>query len=208
MIVLYQRPFDVSNLCARLHPDRTHDELMAGPTLGIRVRFEHWANGSELDAEAFLDPGCDQTLISMAWAMSKCGGKAPYYPPIANYCAFLREDAQFIINDVAFSFRVPASTKDKSKVATLQPQFALPNLSHFKDTIDQATMTQLEFDAQVFHAPDMPGYEDILLGRDFLRAFQLLLVIDGKTRDTSLLYPGDGANRARRMKVLEVLDPG
>lgn len=53
----------------------------------------------------------------------------------------------------------------------------------------------------------MPGYEDVLLGRDFLDAHGILTVIDGEARQFSLLLPDDDDNRRRRDQILSALDP-
>jgi hypothetical protein len=50
----------------------------------------------------------------------------------------------------------------------------------------------------------MPGWEDMLLGRDFLSAHKLLLVIDGDEGRFSLLLPDDD-NCAARARVLDAL---
>jgi len=53
----------------------------------------------------------------------------------------------------------------------------------------------------------MAGYEDILLGRDFLAAHGLLVVIDGEGHELSLLLPDDDDNRRRREDVRRIFTP-
>lgn len=52
----------------------------------------------------------------------------------------------------------------------------------------------------------MPGYEDMLVGRDFLSAHRLLLVLDGQENTFSLLLPSDEDNRRRREQIHRALD--
>lgn len=54
----------------------------------------------------------------------------------------------------------------------------------------------------------MTGFEDMLLGRDFLAAHGLLFVLDGQDEEFSMLLPLDDDNRQRRERILaELSDP-
>ncbi len=60
--------------------------------------------------------------------------------------------------------------------------------------------TQNEIDTDL---PSMQGYEDLLLGRDFMTQHRLLLMIDGAERSISLLAPQDPANQELRDSIVE-----
>lgn len=51
----------------------------------------------------------------------------------------------------------------------------------------------------------MTGFEDMLLGRDFLAAHRLLFVLDGEDEAFSMLLPADENNRQRRERILAEL---
>jgi hypothetical protein len=57
-------------------------------------------------------------------------------------------------------------------------------------------------------ALEMPGYEDVLLGRDFLRANDLLLLVDFSDGWFSLLHPRDAENLEHRERVIAAFAPG
>ena len=56
-------------------------------------------------------------------------------------------------------------------------------------------------------AREMPGYEDVLLGRDFFRENNLPMLVDYGERSFSILHPGDTENLQRREKILAAFDP-
>jgi len=58
----------------------------------------------------------------------------------------------------------------------------------------------------ILPAPALPGYEDILLGRDFLSRHRLLFVLDAGEATFSILKPSDEDNRLRRNQILRALD--
>ena len=53
--------------------------------------------------------------------------------------------------------------------------------------------------------PPMAGYEDVLLGRDFLAERGLMLILDAQAEELSLLLPADDENRRRRADILTAL---
>lgn len=61
---------------------------------------------------------------------------------------------------------------------------------------------------EVESLPEMPGYEDLLLGRDFVTQHGLVILIDGEQRMFSILAPIDSANRERRAQIREAFEPG
>ncbi len=53
----------------------------------------------------------------------------------------------------------------------------------------------------------LPGYEDLLLGRDFISQHNLLVVINGDDRNFSILAPEDDENLRQRDEVLNSMKP-
>ena len=53
---------------------------------------------------------------------------------------------------------------------------------------------------------EMPGLEDMLLGRDFITQHGLLVLIDGDQQSLSILAPLDSKNREKRERILAALD--
>lgn len=87
----------------------------------------------------------------------------------------------------------------------------LDNPEHFRiveaATIDiEGVELSLGDDIRITPFTKTQGYEDILLGRDFLAAHKLLLLIDGQETTFSLLRPVDEDNQRRRRRILDEFD--
>ena len=67
MILLHRQPFGVSTYHLRHHGGAPRDH-QRGLVLPVRVCFEGWLEGRDVDADAFLDPGSDGTILSWRWA--------------------------------------------------------------------------------------------------------------------------------------------
>lgn len=165
MILARRQPFAVSGHHGERFPERAALDREKGPLLRVQVRFQQWLEGREVEADAFIDPGADLTVVSVRWAALLADRHGP--------TTDLLMDGGFILEDV---------------LVTIGSQALL--------------VPKTEAGPQLWSQPgDMGGYEDILLGRDFLTAHGLLLVIDGDRSDFSLLFPGDEENRRLRDQV-------
>ena len=180
MILVHRHHFGVSRWHAeQLRPrgraPRAHEK---GLVMRVRVRFAHWLGGNDVEADAFVDPGADTSVLSwrwaaLAWDATGRQGELDYEGDV------IREDVFVIIHGC--SLRLPATAIGPS----IMPQDVPPQPG------------------------DMPGWEDLLLGRDFLSAHKLLLVVDGD-RDGgrfSMLLPDDDDNRAVRAAVMAAFEP-
>lgn len=134
----------------------------------------------ELEADAFVDPGADATMLSHRWALS------------------CRREAAI------------------KRALIVEPHPLLDFEGNILETVSVAIgqsgwldlPSELQLARQGGPHPDqlrdMPGYEDILIGRDFLRLHNLLLVVDG-SGEFSLLLPDDEDNAARREAILRCI---
>ena len=176
MILVSHQPFGISDHHAGRDPDARDRPSARGPVLRVRIRFEQWMEGKSLEADAFIDPGADFTLISSRWIEGQ-GGIGEWERPIS-YANDLDKPDHFLLNESAF-VEIGGVELSLGDAVGITP------------------------------SPTMPGYEDMLLGRDFLSAHHLLLVIDGEENTFSLLQPADEDNRGRREQIRRALDkPG
>ena len=173
MILIHREPFGMSSYWKKHHGGIAAPEEMKGPILRGRVRFAHWLDGKETEADIFVDPGADATILSWRWT-------ALAFDQHRSSTRLSMKKRDFIGEDLFLHvgrrwLKVPRT----------------------------------EVGPRILSQPGkMPGYDDILLGRDFLDAHGILTVIDGEARQLSLLLPDDNDNRARRDQILGALDPG
>jgi hypothetical protein len=179
MIVLQEQPFRVTSYHKKINPEHAGAELSQGLVLDVLLAFEDWLGGDALQAEAFLDPGADHTLISQRWIDEQ----AKQYRSL--------EPTPWIAPNGRILERVHLSI-DKWRVPLGLPEKPIWLLEQDYGPDDPASL---------------PGYEDLLLGRDFLSQHGLLVVIDGEGRDFSVLVPGDSENRQRRDQIRDLLNP-
>ncbi len=145
----------------------------------MRVRFAEWLPG-DFEADAFVDPGADCTVLSHRWAQGCRRAAAmehrliapPY--PLLDVAGYVTETVSVQVGPSGW-LALP-SDPQLARQGTAQPE-------------------QLR---------EMAGYEDLLLGRDFLRLHRILLVVDGEG-EFSLLLPDDDDNAGRRDVVLRAL---
>jgi hypothetical protein len=143
--------------------------------IGVKLRFERWLDGRSLDADAFIDPGADETYLSLRWVGEQAGRKRNLRPQASRLDPY--EPARYRLEERSFVVMGGCELE-------LSP--AHPVL----------LMAQ----------PPMAGFEDLLLGRDFLVAHRLLVVLDGAEETISILRPADEDNCRRRERVLDALD--
>lgn len=179
MIVLHGQRFRVASYHKKINPEHADAELSQGLVLGVHLVFEDWLAGLPLQAEAFLDPGADHTLISQRWIAEQATQNVSKEPtPWISPNGRLLETIHISID------KWHASLGVSGKPVWLLEQDYGPD--------DPASL---------------PGYEDLLLGRDFLSQHGLLVVIDGEGRDFSIIAPDDSENRRRRDQIISLLKP-
>ncbi len=174
MILLGRHPFDVSRFHAERYPETAKSPLARGPVVRLRVSFERWLGGRPLEADAFIDPGADETILSLRWILEQ-GGKGSQARPRTTLPDPRWRDHYLL--DEGTNVEIAGCTL---ALGTTQPVRILPQ-------------------------PPMNGFEDMLLGRDFLAAHRLLFVLDGEDETFSMLLPDDHDNRRRRERILAEL---
>jgi hypothetical protein len=174
MILVHRQPFAVSEFHVRRNPDMAGTALARGPVVRVKIRFERWLAGRSLDADAFVDPGADDTVLSLRWVEEHAGRGRHARPR--------------------------ASTPDPQ-----DPAYGLLE----EDAFVQIGGSELALAAgrkvRMMAQPPMAGFEDMLLGRDFLVAHRLLVILDGHDEAFSILHPADEDNRRRRDRVLDAI---
>lgn len=177
MILVHDHPFGVS----RWHEERLKRDPLPheqGLVVRVRVRFGQWLGGREVEADAFVDTGADTTVVSWRWAAQLVDDRDQPAIPVdenMNIC----EDVCVLVGGRALA--VPRGPQG-------------PYMASQTDT--EAESEQLE---------EMPGYEDILLGRDFLSEHKLLLVVDADEHCFSLLLPDGASSIGARALVRDTL---
>lgn len=177
MLIQSEQLFRVAGYHRLKVPEDAVDDLAQGPIVTVEIEFEQWLAGRPLAAEAFLDVGADSTTISRRWIREQAeAAKASTDEPKIAPDGLLIEQAFLTIGGLRFQL----GDLDRPVVVAQQ------------DEGDGAF-------------PRMPGFEDLLLGRDFMTQHDLLVVLDGARRVFSILAPVDAANRQRRDRILATL---
>lgn len=174
MILVERRRFSVSRFHTSQYPDSADLAVARGPVVRLHVTFARWLGGRRLEADAFVDPGADETILSLRWVQEQ-NGKGRHARPrtvlpdprVPEHC-LLDEEATVEIAGCALA------------LGTTRP-------------------------VRVLAQPPMAGFEDMLLGRDFLAAHGLLFILDGQAEEFSLLFPVDEDNQQRRERILTAL---
>jgi hypothetical protein len=174
MILVHRRPFSVSRFHERMHPDTAGSALASGPVLRVRLRFERWLGGEGRDADAFIDPGADETILSLRW-IEELGGRGRRARPRVS------------VPDPHLPGHYLLEEEVKVEIAGCELALGTTR------------------PVRVLAQPPMPGFEDVLLGRDFLAAHRLLLLLDGQDREFSILFPTDAENQRQREGILAAL---
>lgn len=177
MILVRGKQFSVASYHQEISPQHAQSELAAGLVLEVQLDFQDWLAGERVNAEAFLDPGADYTLISRRWASQQAHlAGAPQLAPSCDPEGRVLEG----INISVGGWRAPLGDPERD-----------------------VWLFDQEYGAE--DAGSLPGYEDLLLGRDFISQHGLLVVIDGEGQSFSLLAPIDEENRGKRNAVLSSL---
>lgn len=176
MILIGRRPFAVSRYHERQNPEMAASSLARGPVFPLKIHFEHWMGGRLLDADAFIDPGADNTILSLRWILEQ-GGNGRWRTPRRAV-----QDPRDLDSGLL---------DEGATVEIGGRELALGAVQRVR----------------VMSQPPMPGFEDILLGRDFLAAHGLLFVLDGQDGTFSMLLPIDQDNWQRRERILAELSP-
>ncbi|MCP4661463.1 MAG: hypothetical protein GY856_39165 [bacterium] len=179
MILLRKHRFGVAEYHQRVDPQRAGESFSQGLVVPVRLVFESWLDGEPCRADAFLDPGADCSIISLRWMreQAKAAGVSAFKPKCVA-SGYILEDIDLLIGDQ----RLPLSRPTRPVWIADQG-----------DRVDSV--------------PEMPGYEDLILGRDFIAAHGLFLLIDGERQDFTILAPIDSENKQKRQQILQVLDP-
>lgn len=189
MILLHRERYKVSEY-HRKSSETADLGISEGLVVTVDVHFENWLGGRCFPAEVFIDPGADCTIISLRWIekhaleADRPGDRTPNIDP----CTKIIENT--IIRMDEKDLEIPRNILGPR----LGKQGPLPTGHHL-------TRDQLN------NLWSMPGYEDILIGRDFLTRHRIMLLVDGEDRKFSMLYPIDSDNRRRRKIILGALDP-
>jgi hypothetical protein len=138
------------------------------------LTFERWLGGRRLEADAFVDPGADETILSLRWVREQ-GGQGSHARPRTTL-PDPRAPQHYLLDERATVEIAGCSLA----LGTARPVRVLPQ-------------------------PPMNGFEDMLLGRDFLAAHGLLFVLDAQDETFSMLLPADEDNRQRRERILAEL---
>jgi hypothetical protein len=171
VILVSRRRFGISHRHALEHPEAAAWAVARGPVLRVGLTFERWLGGRRLEADAFVDPGADQTCVSMRWVQEQ-GGKGK-----------------------------------QAKPRTTLPDPELPDCY----LLDERLTVEIDGHTlalggagrvRIMQQPPMAGFEDVLLGRDFLAEHGLMLILDAQGEEFSLLLPADDENRQRRADIL------
>lgn len=177
MLVIQRQPFRVASYHKKIHPTHAAAELSQGLVLDVQLAFEDWLGSVVLQAEAFLDPGADHTMVSRRWIEEQATAHESLEPtPWIAPNGQILETAHLSIGGWRVTLGGP-----EEPVWLLEQDYGSENPG------------------------SLPGYEDLLLGRDFLSQHGLLVVINGNDRDFSVLAPEDSENRRRRDQILGLL---
>ena len=178
MLIQSDETFRVAGYHRLRAPQDASEDLAQGPIVNVEIEFEQWLGGQPLKAEAFLDIGADNTMISSRW---------------------IREQAE----RVSISTDTPKIGPDGLLIE--QVHLTIGGLRLPLGDFDRPIVVA-EQEAGSSEVPiRMPGLEDLLLGRDFITQHGLLVVFDGARQAFSILAPVDPANRQRRDRVLASL---
>ncbi len=176
MILLHRHSFRIAEYHQEQYPDDAEESLAQGLVVDVELTFEEWLGATPLRAEAFLDPGADSSMLSSRWIREqrRTLSAADHSKPKIAPDSSLVERVELSIAGEAF----PLGDTERPLWVGNQSEHSAASL-------------------------DMPGHEDLLIGRDFITQHGLLLLIDGEQSTISLLAPQDRANRERRDLILE-----
>lgn len=174
MILVQREPFRVSSFHHRCDPEMAVTRLARGPVIQVKLRFERWLMGKPLDADAFVDPGADETILSLRWILEQ-GGWGRHSRPRST-TPDPQDPAHCLLREAAY---VQIGGRELALNAGRPVRLMLQ--------------------------PPMAGFEDVLLGRDFLVAHGLLVLLDALEGSLSILDPADEDNQRRRGLVHEAM---
>lgn len=67
MLLLHRHTFSVASYHQRVDSQQATEDLAQGLVVPVELGFESWLGGRPIQAEAFLDPGADNSMISLRW---------------------------------------------------------------------------------------------------------------------------------------------
>ena len=180
MILLHLYRFSVAAYHRRVDPEQADESLAQGLVVPVELTFEYWLNGKSSRAEAFLDPGADNTYLSLRWLSEQAeAAGSTGLMPLASPTGYIKENIKLSMG----GYHLSLGDSDRPVWIGKQGHHIDENLV------------------------EMPGCEDLLLGRDFITQHDLLLLVDGGEKSFSLLLPADTDNNQRREQILRAYDP-
>ena len=187
MLVVRRQPFDVSE---RHRSIRGYARNSArGPVFPVSVQFARAQEARPIHADAFLDTGAPYSVVSLLWLAERAGVRRFVELPATDTNGRVQEQVTISVGSSVLRLR---DTR----------------LMRQGDTIGDRPPAQWHADARLCATwramQELPGFDDVLLGRDFLIANRLLLILDGAAEEPrfSLLFPDDLSNRVRRRLIL------
>jgi hypothetical protein len=179
MLLLHRHSFSVASYHQKIDSQQATEDLAQGLVVPVELVFESWLERQAIQADAFLDPGADNSMISLRWIHEKASeAGAPAEAPMMNPAGFILERIELVIGGK----RLPLGN-------TSQRVWVGNQGDHVMDILSE-----------------MPGLEDLLLGRDFITQHGLLVMIDGDQRCLSILAPVDPQNREKRERIRAAFD--
>jgi hypothetical protein len=177
MVLLHRHDFGMAAYHRREFPGDANEVLAQGLVLRVAIVFEQWLDASLLEADAFLDPGADSSLLSQRWIEEQAeAAQSEDRSPAIDENGAVFEGVHVVISGHRLRLGAPDPLWVRAQ------------------------------NKEVETTPLMPGLEDLLLGRDFIAHNNLLVVIDGQQRQFSLLAPLDLENQKKRAQVLETFE--
>jgi len=186
MLVVRGQAQRVARYLEKVSPKCATLEWAKGLVVPVRVGFSPWHEGQMFEADAFIDTGCDCTLISWRWLVEQVGIASEEDAPYFSDGWKIEEDVEVEI--AGHRFGIP------------EGKAALRAQGDFTAAVDW-------LGRETWQSPEwrMAGHEDLLLGRDFLIHNRLVLAFSGVTSRFSLLVGGDADNDRRMHVVAEAM---
>lgn len=181
MLLVDRRPFDLAQYHKVSNKEAAGDPSARGLVITLGVSFEDWRGGKSISADVFLDPGADRTMFSWRWLIEKAKANQDDRP---------EHDLGWRISErvslVLGGRRLDVPEVEKT-FGCLRGQGA--DCPPWLEDVRWRTC-------------GLPGFEDALIGRDFLVHNRCFLGIDGRRSEFSLLLPDDEENQKRYKNVL------
>ncbi len=185
MVLVSGQRLGISRWNRTVRPQDEHNKSKQGLVLSVDVTFAEWLSGERISADVFVDPGADTTIISLRWLQAQ-GRRLPKI-----------DEWKRLSEPMHIHFSGACS---QAAGAEHEP-FLLRQCPIYPQSGGGIQPPQ-----SWKGRPQMPGLEDIILGRDFLGRHGIMLLLDGD-HSFSLLWPGDPDNQRHRQEALALFCP-